>query len=193
MVTRGQYNLQATGKKRLFYGYVIVAASFAIMTVAWGSNRSFGVFLDPMLEDFHWKRASISGAFTLNVIIMGFMAFVMGNLTNRFGPRIVLTCSGLLLGAGYILVSQVDNIWQFYLAYSIMPGVGMSGILVPLMSVVTLWFEKRRALMAGVLSAGPALGIVTMPPAFTPGGNFNSVDIPEARPSIRGAPTLWRQ
>ena len=148
---------------RLFYGYVVVTASFCIMTLAWGSNRTFGIFLEPMLQEFGWTRAAISGSFTINMLVMGVLALVAGRLTDSFGPRIVLIGCGVFLGVAYLLTSQVQTIWQFYLFYGVIGGIGMSGILTPLMSVVVRWFFKRRSLMSGILVAGPALGIMIMP------------------------------
>ena len=155
------------GKSKLFYGYILLTAAFCITTIAWGSNRTFGVFLEPMLGEFGWSRAGISGAFTLNTIIMGFFMVIAGRLTDKIGPRVVLVSCGLFLGLGYILVSRVEAIWQFYLFYGVMAGIGMSGCSTPLMSIVVRWFTKKRALMSGILSAGPAFGIVVMPLVFT--------------------------
>jgi MFS family permease len=151
------------GKPKFFYGYVVVAAAFSIMTIAWGINRTFGVFLEPMLNEFGWTRAGISGAFTLVILIGGGMSLVAGRLTDQYGPRIVLICCGLFLSLSYILVSQVKAIWQFYLFYGLIAGLGMSGCIAPLMSTIARWFVKRRALMSGILVSGPALGIVFMP------------------------------
>ena len=53
----------------IFYGYFIVAASVAVMAISWGTNRTFGVFLEPMLNDFGWTRAQVSMAFTLNMFV----------------------------------------------------------------------------------------------------------------------------
>ena len=148
---------------RFFYGYVVVAAAFVIMTLAWGSNRTFGVFVDPMLEEFGWTRAAISGSFTINMLVMGLLALVAGRLTDSLGPRIVLAGCGVSLGLAYVLTSRVQGIRQFYIFYGIIGGVGMSGILPPLMSVVVRWFLKRRSLMSGILVAGPALGNMITP------------------------------
>lgn len=150
-------------KHRVFYGYIVVAASFYIMIIAWGTNRSFGVFLAPMLTEFGWTRAGISGAFTTMMLVTGGMSIVTGRLTDRAGPRVVLVGCGLFLGTSYILVSQVKIIWQFYLYYGVLAGIGLSGFLAPLMSIVVRWFEKRRALMTGILMAGPVSGIVFIP------------------------------
>ncbi len=154
-------------KNKLFYGYVVVAAAVFIMMIAWGSNRTFGVFLEPMLNEFGWTRAGISGAFTLSMIIMGLFAIAAGRLTDRFGPRVVLIGCAFFLGLGYLLVSQVGAIWQLYLFYGVITGIGMSGAFAPLLSMVPRWFVKRRALMSGIVVAGPALGIMVMPLAFT--------------------------
>ena len=82
-------------KRALFFGYIVVAAAFVIATAAWGSNRSFGIFLAPMLEEFGWTRAGISGVFTVNALVMGVLAIVAGRVTDRFGPR-VAHLNGLL-------------------------------------------------------------------------------------------------
>jgi MFS family permease len=153
----------APRKSKFFYGYVIVAASFCIMTLAWGSNRTFGVFVEPMLVEFGWTRAAVSGSFTINMLVMGILALAAGKATDTLGPRLVLAACGVLLGLSYILSSQVHAIWQFYLFFGIMGGAGMSGLLTPMMSVVARWFWKRRSLMSGILVAGPAVGNTAMP------------------------------
>ncbi|MFC1937845.1 MFS transporter [Chloroflexota bacterium] len=149
-------------KSRLFYGYVVMAAAFTIMTLTMGANRSFGVFLDPMLSEFGWTRAGISGAFTMGMLVMGSLGIVAGRLIDRIGPRTVLIGCGMFSGLGYILTSRVDNMWQLYLFYGLIVGAGMSGIS-PLVSLVARWFVKRRSLMAGILTAGLALGVSVVP------------------------------
>ncbi len=155
------------GKGRFFYGYIITVAAVFITSISWGANRTFGVFLEPMLNDFGWTRAQISSVFTLGLIIVGSGSFLAGWLTDRMGPRIVLIGCGLFLGLGYILTSQIQSIGQFYLTYGVIGGSGMSGSWVPLMSVVTRWFVKRRALISGIVATGPSLGIAVMPLLFS--------------------------
>ncbi len=150
-------------RSEFFYGYIVVAAAVSIMTVAVGANRTFGVFLEPVMDEFGWTRAGISGAFTLCMVIMGSLSIVAGRLTDKIGPRLVLVTCALFLGLGYLLMSQISTIWQLYLFYGVLTGVGLSGIRTPLLSVVARWFVKRRSLMSGIVSAGSALGIVVMP------------------------------
>jgi len=85
-----------------FYGYIVVAAAFLIMVVSWGLYMVFGVFFNPILEEFGWTRAMTSGAFSLSSVLHGVLAIAMGGLTDRFGPRVVVTFYGRSDFGGYV-------------------------------------------------------------------------------------------
>src|SRR4030042_41871 len=104
---------------KFFYGYIIVVAAFLIMTIMWGSVYVFGVFFEPLLTEFGWSRAMTSGAFALSFVMLGLLGIVSGRMTDRFGPRKVVTVCGLFLGSGYLLISQTGAIWQIYLFYGV--------------------------------------------------------------------------
>jgi MFS family permease len=155
--------LNSQGRKKIFYGYVVVGAAFSIMSISWGAQRTFGVFLDPLLNDFGCTRAQLSGAFTLGMIVMGVLNILAGRWTDQIGPRPVLIACSLFLGAGYMLVSQARSIGEFYFYYGLIIGIGMSGTWVPLMSTVSRWFITKRSLMSGMLATGPPVAIMVMP------------------------------
>jgi len=154
------------GRQNIYYGYVVVSAAVLILTIAWGTNRTFGIFLKPMLAEFGWSRASISGAFTLAMIVMGLGGLAAGRITDRLGPRVVVICCGIFLGTGYLLASMIQTVWQFYIVYGLMTGIGMS-VSAPLLSSASRWFVKRRALMTSIITAGPAFGNMLMPLVFS--------------------------
>jgi len=151
-------------KHKFFYGYVVVAACFAIIALMWGTFHSFGVFLKPLTTDLGWTRAVTSGAFSLSFILFGLLGVVAGKLTDRFGPRIVVTVCGLVLGSGYLLLSQVSAVWQFYLFLGVLVGAGMAGSFAPLASTVARWFVKRRGMMTGIAVSGLGVGTLIMSP-----------------------------
>lgn len=146
------------------YGYVIVASAFVLMAVMWMAFYSFGIFFKPVLKEFGWSRAVTAGAFSLCSFIQGLLAVVMGALADRFGPRLVMAMCGVLLAAGYVLMSQLHTLWQFYLFFSIILGVGMGGSFAPLMTLTARWFTARRGTMSGIVASGTALGAVIGPP-----------------------------
>jgi len=152
---------------RFFYGYIVVIAAFFIFVVSWATYNSFGVFFNPLLEEFGWNRAVTSGAFSLSMFIYGVLGIVVGALNDRFGPRVVLTFCGILLGLGYLLMSQISALWQLYLFWGVIIGIGMSGVWVPLLSTIAKWFDKRRTLMTGIVIAGLGIGGLIGPPLIS--------------------------
>ena len=154
-------------KPGFFYGYIVVTASFLIMMVVVGIYNAVGVFFTPLLTEFGWSRAMTSGAVSLSMIIFGLLGIVMGRLTDRFGPRVVLSLCGFLFGLGLVLMSRISAVWQLYLVYGIMIGTGRSGTWVPLLSTVARWFSERRSLMTGIVLTGVVGGGLIIPPVAT--------------------------
>ena len=154
----------AGNKQPLYYGYIIVIASFFIVLLSFGIYLSFGVFFKPLLFEFGLDRATTSGVVSLNIIMQGLLGIVMGRITDRLGPRIVLTCCGLLTGIAYLLMSMVGAVWQLYLVYGLILGIGLSGMMVPLMSTVARWFVKNRSMMTGIMLTGVGTGMFIIPP-----------------------------
>ena len=71
----------------------------------------------------------------------------MGRLNDRFGPRLVMTVCGLFLGLGYVLMSQVNILWQFYLFYGVIIALGISGTDVVLLYKLARWFVRKRGIV----------------------------------------------
>ncbi|MFC1899103.1 MFS transporter [Chloroflexota bacterium] len=149
-------------RPRFFYGYVIVIAAILIMITAHGAMSSFGVFIKPFSTEFGWSRATISLASSICVFLMGFLSIAAGGLTDKFGPRIVLIVCGVILSLGYLLVSQVNAIWQLYFFYMII-GIGETPTNVSLLSTTARWFVKRRGIMSGIVKVGTGLGMLLIP------------------------------
>jgi len=154
-------------RTRLFYGYIVVAAAFLIMAITWGTNYTFGVFFKPLLEEFGWTRAATSAAFSMSLILTGVVGTISGKITDKFGPRVVVTIAGVLLSSGCLLLSQVNSLWQLYLFYGVLIGVGMGGVFIPLASPIARWFVRRRGMMTGIVVSGLSIGTLIMSPVAT--------------------------
>ncbi len=149
---------------RVFYGWIVVAASAAIVCVGMGSLFSLGVFLKPMAESMGWSRGAISSVALLNWIAMGLGSFVWGALSDRIGTRAVAVAGGLLLGLGLVLSSQVQALWQLNLTFGVMVGFAVGAFYAPLTSTATKWFTARRGLAVGLVSSGIGVGILAIAP-----------------------------
>jgi MFS family permease len=100
----------------------------------------------------------------LNWVNMGFGSFVWGALSDRLGTRAVVLAGGALMGLGLVLSSQVTALWQFYLSFGLMLGMGVSAFYVPLSATATKWFTARRGLAVALISAGNGLGLLGISP-----------------------------
>jgi MFS family permease len=154
-------------KKGFFYGYIIVFVLFIIQILMVGPRNSFGVFINPLTTEFGWSRALVTGSFSISTLIAGFSSIFMGLVSDRLGPRIVLTFCGILVGAGLMLMYFVVSAWQLYLFYAVLIGVGTGGLMAPQMSTVCRWFIKRRNIMTAMLMVGGGLGGLIAPPVIT--------------------------
>jgi len=134
------------------------------MMMSWGVLITYGVFLNPLVEEFGWSRATVSGAHSVSSVITGVLGIVAGWGVDRLGPRIVVMISGVLLGAGYMLMSQVQSVWGLYVFFGVLVGTGMGGMWVPPLSTVARWFTQRRSLATGVVLSGMTVGHVIAPP-----------------------------
>jgi len=135
--------------------------------MAGGIWVSFGVFFEPMLTEFGWTRATLSGAVSLRIFLAALLGIAGGRLTDKFGPKPVVTACGLFLGLGFFLMSRINTIWELYLVFGVITSIGMGGLFVPLVSTVARWFVKRRGMMTGIVLAGVSLGTIIMPPLAT--------------------------
>lgn len=144
---------------RFFYGYVVAAAGFTIWFIGWGVfSMCFGVFLKPLLDEFGWTRAETTLAYSLSFLVQAGLGIITGWLTDKLGPRVVVTIFGSFIGWSYLLISQIQTLWQFIICYSLLGGIGASILNVPIMATVTRWFTKRRGLMVGIVQSGAGLG-----------------------------------
>jgi MFS family permease len=150
-------------KPKLFYGYIIVFACFLIQSMGIGTYIAFGVFFKPLITEFGWSRATVSGASSLAFFLMGILGVFSGLVNDRFGPRALMGVTALFYGAGYVLLSQVQAVWQLYLFYSLVLAIGLSPIDVIPMTVTARWFVRRRGIMTGIVKVGTGAGQMTVP------------------------------
>ena len=150
-----------------FYGWVIVGCAFTILCIAYGIQFTFGVFMPFISADTGWDRGSLSLPYSLYVFVYSALGVVSGRLTDRLGPRIVLTVGGCLLGAGVMLMSQVLALWHLYIVLGLVAASGMSAAYVPCNATVVRWFTRKRGLALSITSSGASFGMFIFPPLAT--------------------------
>jgi sugar phosphate permease len=149
--------------KQVHYGWVMVAIAIGILTAHALALRSFGVFLKPIAMEFDWDRGALSVALSIALLVTGSLAILSGRLSDRYGPRPLVTIGVILTGISLILMSQINSLWQVYLIWGVLMGMGFSFSVIPIMSVIPRWFVKRRGLAMGLTMVGSSIGGIIAP------------------------------
>jgi MFS family permease len=151
-------------RPKIFYGWKITFISLAVTTTAFGVLYSFGVFFKLWLEEWTCNRAFLSGVFSLSFLMYGLASFLMGRLTDRYGPRKILALGGLIMGAGALATSQLNQVWALYITFGIMVGIGVGTSYAPTASTVSRWFLEKKGVAVGIVVSGLGLGTLVYSP-----------------------------
>jgi MFS family permease len=129
-----------------------------------GIMYSYGVFFKQLTADFGWSRAATSGVHSLFMLSHGGLAIFMGWLVDRAGPAKIMAFCGFAAGLGLVLTSRISALWQLYLTYGLIVGVGLSGHYTTATATTARWFIKRRGLALGIVTSGVGLGTLILVP-----------------------------
>ena len=146
----------------MFYGWwVVVTAALSLLIGPTPIMAfSFGIFLQPLIHEFHSNRGAVSLAFTLHAAMVAVGLPFAGRLIDRFGPRRVILLSTVTVGL--ILVSAdfcSEKIWQLYLFYSAV-GIASAGVApVSYCHLVSQWFDRRRGVALGFMMSGLGVSV----------------------------------
>lgn len=151
-------------RKPAFYGWWIVAGGSVSQAYTSGAFwQGFGAFFDPIVEQFGWSRAVTSGVVSLQRAESGAISPFVGYFINKFGPRNVMLFGTVLTALGFILLSQINELWQFYAAFLIIT-IGLSfGTFLVVTTTVANWFVAQRARAMSITMAGSGLGGILVP------------------------------
>jgi len=149
---------------RIFYGWLVVAAAFAVTFVGFGSAYTFSAFVGPLQKDFVASRAAVSFVFSLAGFLYFGFGIVSGPLADRWGSRRLAVIGMLLTGIGLASASAARSLTEVYAAYGLGVGLGVGCSYVPAVGAVQRWFAKRRGFASGLAVSGIGVGTLIMPP-----------------------------
>ncbi|HEV8584544.1 MAG TPA: MFS transporter [Methylomirabilota bacterium] len=139
----------------------VVLAMFVVTSCIASAVSTFGVFLPVLTDAFGWSRGAVSVVLSINLMLGGVAAFPVGRIADRRGPRAVLAATVAIGAVGFVLSSRIDALWQLYLSYGVLVGIGMSSIYVLTAATVSRWFDAGRGLALAIVLSGFNLGWLT--------------------------------
>ena len=144
---------------RLHYAWVVAAVTFVVLLITAGVRATPGLFMVPLESEFGWSRAVISAAIAVNIALFGLIGPFAASVMNRWGLRRVVLAALALLAASVAVSTRMHTEWQLLLLWGVLVGTGTGVTSMVLAAVVaTRWFDQRRGVVLGALSAANATG-----------------------------------
>jgi MFS family permease len=150
---------------KFYYGWAIVGLAILSMSFWFGVRTTFSVFFVALIDHFHWTRAEAAGAQSIAMLVYMTMAPIIGVLVDRIGPRKTILPGIVLTGLGFLLCTQIESLFQFYLFFGAIVGIGVTCLsIAPFTVLLAHWFEHRRGAANGLASIGIGTGTLFFVP-----------------------------
>jgi sugar phosphate permease len=144
---------------KVYYGWIVVGITCLVLLTSAGIRSTPGILMVPLEEEFHWSRATIALAVSINLILYGCIGPFAAAVMEKFGIRRSVLCALALVGLGVASTSMMQYPWQLILMWGVLVGVGTGFLASVLAAVVAArWFTARRGLVVGILSGGASTG-----------------------------------
>ena len=144
---------------KIYYGWIVVGITCLVLLTSAGIRSTPGILMVPLEEEFHWSRATIALAVSINLILYGCIGPFAAAVMEKFGIRRSVLCALALVGLGVASTSLMQYPWQLILMWGVLVGVGTGFLASVLAAIVAArWFTARRGLVVGSLSGGASTG-----------------------------------
>lgn len=141
---------------------VVIGATVG-MALGFGSLSLLSVFMRPLEADLGWSRAEVSLAYAIAAAGMALGGLVWGWVSDRADIRILLAIGSSGLALPLFAMAAVQSPWQAYVAHLVLGALGFAVLYAPLLAATGDWFDRRRGLAVGIVTAGGALGQGVLP------------------------------
>ena len=144
---------------RFYYGWVILGGSVLAMALGSGvSFWAFGLYIDPMEDEFGWSRAEVSAGFSVSLAISGLSGPFVGRWIDQRGARSAILVGAVLTSGTYLLLATTSSLWQWFLFLSINAVFRQMMFFIPFQVLISRWFDRKRGVALGILGTGFSLG-----------------------------------
>jgi len=145
--------------KKFFYGWIVLAVTFATLLVSAGVRSMPGILIQPLENEFGWSRSGISSVASVGIFLYGLTGPFAAAVLLRYGIRRTVVFALAALAASLAVTPMMTSLLQFQLLWGLLSGVA-TGLMANVLGVTVAgaWFVKRRGLVLGMLTASTATG-----------------------------------
>ncbi|MEU6340149.1 MFS transporter [Streptomyces sp. NPDC046977] len=180
---------------RVHRAWYVAVASFVTLVGAAGFASLPGLLIEPLHSEFGWSRGMIGFAVSVNLALYGVTAPFAAALMDRFGMRRVVVAALLTISTGAGLTVFMRQSWQLVLLWGVLVGLGSGSMALAFATTVTnRWFDRRRGLVTGILTAAGAAGQLVFLPGLSvivEEAGWRSATLTVAGAALLVAPFVW--
>ena len=156
----------------------LIVVGTIIVQMGLGTIYTWSLFNQPLVDLFGWKLNSVAFTFSITSLALALATLFAGKLQDRWGIRRLITCAGIVLGAGLMISSQVSSLWMLYILAGVVVGAADGTAYITSLSNLIKWFPERKGLISGI-SVG-AYGTGSLLFKFINGTLIQSVGVSQA-------------
>jgi sugar phosphate permease len=154
-------------RRSIHYAWVVALVTFVILLVTAGVRATPGVLMLSLEREFGWSRAVISSAVAINIALFGIIGPFAASVMDRWGVRRMILGAVALLAVSVALTTRMQSQWQLTMLWGVLVGTGTGVTSMVLAAfIATRWFDERRGLVLGILSAANATGQLIFLPSL---------------------------
>ena len=151
--------------RNLYYGWIVAATTFLTMLATAAAMGSAGIMIAPLRDEFGWTTEQVSTAISIRLILYGLFGPFAAAFMNQFGVKRVVVFALGLICSGILSSFFMTQWWQLLLLWGVVVGIGTGMTALVLgATVATRWFNKRRGLVVGLMTASTATGQMIFQP-----------------------------
>lgn len=149
----------SSSQPRFHYAWIIAIVTFLMLLATAGIRAMPSILMVPLEAEFGWSRTVISGAVAINIALFGLFGPFAAALMDKLGLKRVVLSAIALITTAVALTTTMHAQWHLTLLWGVLVGTGTGATSMVLAAIVaTRWFDERRGLVLGALSAANATG-----------------------------------
>lgn len=148
-------------------GWTVVIAALSINLVL-GVLYAWSVIAKALRTNLHWSKTEATMPFTVATVCFAGMMVFAGRCQDKFGPRLVATAGGIMLGLGLIASGLVHSPVAMALTFGAGAGLGIGLGYSATTPPAIKWFPPaRKGVITGIVVSGVGLATVYIAPLST--------------------------
>ncbi|MDQ0219794.1 MFS transporter [Peribacillus cavernae] len=128
----------------------LIVLGTVVVQMGLGTIYTWSLFNQPLVERFGWELSSVAITFSITSFALAFSTLFAGKLQDKWGLPRLIRFSGILLGAGLILSSQISSLWMLYLFVGVVVGFADGSAYITSLSNLIKWFPEKKGLISGI-------------------------------------------